>query len=144
MYSDFADVGLDGRDGPEITLQQLERVASLAMAGGLVLNGIGRRNVTGLGLAVAAVPLIYRGALGQWPTVTSSDVQGTRGQLAGEGGLVVQEAVRLELPLDQVIGWQPWPGGDITVADDWRRSPSSQAAPRSRRSGYAPSSGSMS
>lgn len=105
MYSDFADPGLNRRDAPEITLQQLERVASLAMAGGLLLYGLSRRSATGLGLAVAAVPLIYRGALGQWPTVTSSDTDDTRAQLAGDRGVVVHEAVRLELPLDEVYAF---------------------------------------
>lgn len=110
MYSDFADPGLNRRDGPEITLQQLERVASLTLAGGLLLYGISRRSAVGLGLAVAAAPLVYRGAMGQWPAMPSDsrgprDRRDTRDQLAGERGVVVHEAVRLETPLDQVYAF---------------------------------------
>jgi uncharacterized membrane protein len=80
------------------------RWVSLATAAAVMTYGLGRRNAAGVGLALAATPLAYRGLIGRWPRM--ADIRGkngnTRVALAGDRGVHVRESVRLELPVAEV------------------------------------------
>jgi uncharacterized membrane protein len=80
------------------------RWVSLASAAVVVAYGLARRNATGVGVALAATPLAYRGLVGRWPRM--NDIRATndnpRIALAGDRGLHVRESIRLELPVTEV------------------------------------------
>ena len=63
------------------------------------------RFATGLLLSVAAAPLVYRAVTGHWPELhrasTSSD--DVRRALAGDRGVNVRDAVRVERPIGEVF-----------------------------------------
>lgn len=112
MYSDTTNLPLYAQPTRGVTLTQLDRWTSIAAAVGLVTYGIRRRDAAGIGLAAAAVPLVYRTIIGEWPgppgavrAVRAPDdaaLDATRAALGGDRGFVVHEAIRLELPIDQV------------------------------------------
>lgn len=79
--------------------------AALSGGAALLLWGARRRSVPGLLLTLAAVPLIYRGATGQWPPLPwpSSSSDDTRVALGGERGVHVREAIQLERPVADVF-----------------------------------------
>jgi len=93
-----------------------ESPTSLAHANNLIAVGAGaallafgalRRSQAGAWLAAASVPLFYRGIVGHWPEPfhafgTNGD---TRTALAGDRGVHVREAVRLELPIHTVYSF---------------------------------------
>jgi uncharacterized membrane protein len=112
MDSELADGDLFDGAATGVSLAQIERVSGVAAAAALMLYGIGRRNIAGIGLAAAAVPLLYFGAFGHWPAAPSrftSKEEGTndtRARLAGDRGVIVHEAVRLERPIAEV--YQFW------------------------------------
>ena len=92
-----------------VTLGGLERWGSVTTAAALMLYGVSRRTPAGIGLALAATPLAYRGLAGRWPppmTTRHPGPEATRAALSGGRGLVVQESVRLELPVAEV--YQFW------------------------------------
>ena len=60
----------------------------------LLIAGASRRSLLGGCLALAAVPLLYRGATGHWPMEVSRG--DTRSALGGARGISVRESVRLE------------------------------------------------
>jgi len=78
----------------------------LALGGGalLLLIGASRRSATGAYLAIASVPLLYRGITGRWPSGTNGRVEpgNTRTALAGDRGIHVRESIRLERPIADV------------------------------------------
>jgi uncharacterized membrane protein len=80
------------------------RWTSLATATAIAAYGLGRRNVAGVGLALAATPLAFRGLAGRWPRM--SDIRGANGNtrvaLGGSRGVHVRESIRLELPVAEV------------------------------------------
>jgi uncharacterized membrane protein len=85
----------------------LERWGTATTAAALMAYGISRRSVPGLFLAVAAIPLAYRGFVGRWPPYLSSlvpngDHADTRAALSGDRGIHVREAIRVEKPLAEV------------------------------------------
>jgi len=87
----------------------LQQWAMLATAAAMLGYGISRRSRYGVVLAAAAVPVAYRGVMGQWPL--SGDGRpaadgNTRTALAGERGTRVREAIRLERPIGEV--YQFW------------------------------------
>lgn len=87
-------------------LRDMERWASLAAAATLVTYGITRRNTSGLYLAAAATPLVYRGVVGAWPRLANGHGRdGAREALAGPRGIHVREAIRLEKPLEKVYAF---------------------------------------
>jgi uncharacterized membrane protein len=97
------------RDLPRVkgpTLGELERWGSVTAAAALMAYGASRRSPAGLGIAIAAVPLAYRGLSGHWPQPIASRLphahENTRDALAGDRGLMVHESVRLERPIDEV------------------------------------------
>jgi uncharacterized membrane protein len=112
MDSEPVDGDFFRGDATAISLAQIERAGSLAVATTLMLYGVSRRSTAGIGIAIAALPLIYFGALGQWPAALSrfgelKDGQDdTRARLSGERGVIVHEAVRLERPIAEV--YQFW------------------------------------
>lgn len=80
----------------------LESWACLASATALIAYGFSRRSTPGTCLAVAATPLVYRGLTGQWPGVNGRNNGTTRTALAGDRGIHVREAIRLERPVEEV------------------------------------------
>jgi uncharacterized membrane protein len=83
--------------------RRLEGWACLASATAIVAYGLSRRSASGTWMAVAATPLAYRGLTGAWPRVRNGHrQQDTRTALAGERGIHVREAIRLEKPIDEV------------------------------------------
>jgi uncharacterized membrane protein len=92
-----------------VTLGGLERWGSVTTAAAIMLYGVSRRTPAGIGLALAATPLAYRGLAGRWPPPLTARHRGsaeTRAALSGDRGFVVHEAVRLELPVAEV--YQFW------------------------------------
>ena len=72
----------------------------------LVLAGVSRRSLSGLCMAIAGTPLLYRGLTGHWPI--SSDAHrrdDTKSALAGEHGIRVLESIRLEKPIAEVYAY---------------------------------------
>lgn len=86
-----------------VALADLERHAALGAGVALLVSGMWRRSVVGVGMAAMAAPLLYRGAMGRWPGVIApyfpSD---TRAALGGERGIHVKESIRLEVAVDVV------------------------------------------
>jgi uncharacterized membrane protein len=83
---------------------ELERWAGVAMATAVVAYGLSRRSLPGVALAAAAAPLAYRSMTGGWPGL-SDGMDDTRVALAGDRGIHVREAVRLEVPLETVYAF---------------------------------------
>jgi uncharacterized membrane protein len=87
------------------TAVPIQQWAMLATAAAMLGYGISRRSRSGVVLAAAAVPLAYRGVMGQWPLgggerrAADGD---TRTALAGERGTYVRESIRLERPVGEV------------------------------------------
>ena len=80
-----------------------ERLLALSAGAFLLLFGASRRSTFGAGLAVASVPLLYRGITGEWPDVLSHfQPDDTRTGLSGERGINVRESIRLEVPIGDV------------------------------------------
>lgn len=80
-----------------------ERLGSMVVGGALLAYGLSRRSRSGTGMALAALPLLFRGATGSWPFSVSAFVPGdTRTALAGDRGIHVRESVRIEKPVDEV------------------------------------------
>jgi uncharacterized membrane protein len=98
--------------GPEesrrgVSYSELARWGTTSTAIVLLAYGVRRRSMPALALASAAVPLAYRGLVGRWPTSArlardEKRLDDTRAALAGERGIHVREAIRLEKPLDEV------------------------------------------
>ena len=91
-------------EGPteDINYSDLERWMTLASATALIAFGVTRRTVPGLGLALAAAPLAYRGIAGTWPRFNGFPSDDTRVALSGDRGVHVRESVRLEKPVAEV------------------------------------------
>ena len=66
---------------------------------------LSKRSIAGVGLTVAAAPLLYRGFTGQWPEIVRSFTErdDTRRALGGDAGVVVRDAVRIEQPIADVF-----------------------------------------
>jgi uncharacterized membrane protein len=92
-----------------ITLGGLERWGSVTTAAALMIYGVSRRSPAGIGLALAATPLAYRGLAGRWPPPLTSRHhtanEDSRAALAGQRGLVVHESIRLERPIAEVYSF---------------------------------------
>ncbi|HZI79194.1 MAG TPA: SRPBCC family protein [Vicinamibacterales bacterium] len=86
------------------TSHELERWAGVAMATAVVAYGLSRRSFSGVALAAAAAPLAYRGVTGEWPGLANG-MADTRVALAGDRGIHVRDAIRLEVPLEAVYGF---------------------------------------
>jgi uncharacterized membrane protein len=72
----------------------------------LLLAGASRRSLPGWCVAVAGAPLLYRGLTGRWPELLRlAERSETRRALGGRRGIQVREAIRLELPIEEVYGY---------------------------------------
>lgn len=91
-------------DSPRLSLTSSpERLGTMMVGGALLAYGLSRRSRSGTGMALAALPLLFRGATGSWPFSTSAFVPNdTRTALGGERGIHVRESVRIEKPVDEV------------------------------------------
>ena len=107
MFTDAPTRDLPRATGP--TLGELERWGSVTAAAALMVYGASRRSPAGLGLAIAAVPLAYRGLAGHWPQPIASRLhhehEDTRAALAGDRGVAVHESIRLERPIHEVYSF---------------------------------------
>ena len=74
------------------------------MATAVVAYGLSRRSVSGVAIAAAAAPVAFRGVTGAWPGFANG-AGDTRVALAGNRGVHVREAIRLEVPLEVVYGF---------------------------------------
>jgi uncharacterized membrane protein len=84
----------------------LERWLTLAASAAVMAYGVSRRSAAGTFLAVAAVPLAYRGATGEWPqlpNIYAAAGDDTRTALSGDRGTHVRETVRVDKPVDEVF-----------------------------------------
>lgn len=86
---------------PSLSLRETEDWLALGAGCALLLVGTSRRSAVGAGLALSAVPLLYRGVTGRWPGVDQADGS-TRRALGGSRGVHVREGVRLEHPVEDV------------------------------------------
>lgn len=77
----------------------------LAFGAGLLVfsYGLSRRSMSGVGLAAASAPLLYRGLAGEWPAgMRVLPPDDPRTALGGDAGVHVRESVRLERPVEEV------------------------------------------
>ena len=86
---------------PDVSIRQLENWTALSSGTLLLLFGAARRDRVGVCAALASAPLLYRGLTGEWPIANGKRTD-TRVALAGNRGLHVREAIRLEVPLEDV------------------------------------------
>jgi uncharacterized membrane protein len=84
----------------DLSVRQIEDWAALSTGALLLLFGAATRGRVGAAAAVASVPLLYRGLTGEWP-LGDGDGADTREALGGDGGVRVQEAIRLEVPIEE-------------------------------------------
>lgn len=91
-------------DSHSVALADLERHAALGAGVALLVSGMWRRSLVGVGMAAMAAPLLYRGATGRWPGVVAPYFPSgdTRTALGGDRGVHVRESIRLEVPVDVV------------------------------------------
>jgi uncharacterized membrane protein len=87
-------------------VRELERWLSLATASAAIAYGISRRTVPGIFLALAALPVAYRGLVGEWPHSNNGrglESDDTRMALGGGRGIHVYDSIRLEKPVDEMF-----------------------------------------
>jgi uncharacterized membrane protein len=89
--------------------EDLERLGTIATAAALMAYGLTRRTLPGFCLAVAAVPVLYRGLAGDWPAPLRSlprfGEDDTRVALAGSRGIHVRESIRIEKPVAEIYAF---------------------------------------
>jgi uncharacterized membrane protein len=86
---------------PDVSVRQLENWTALSSGTLLLLFGATRRDRVGVCAALASAPLLYRGLTGEWPIVNGRRTD-TRTALRGNRGLRVREAIRVEVPREEV------------------------------------------
>ena len=89
------------RHQPGVTVRELEDWTALSSGALLLLYGVTRRSRAGLYATIASAPLLYRGLTGEWPVGNGKHAD-TRTALSGDRGLRVREAIRVEVPLEEV------------------------------------------
>jgi uncharacterized membrane protein len=91
---------------PTVNVSRPERIASALAGGSLLYYGLRRGSWSGLAMAVAGGGLLARGATGHCPMYRAAghDTAGdTRRALGGSGGVLVDEAVTIDVPVDEVF-----------------------------------------
>lgn len=84
-----------------------ERWLALGTGSVLLLAGAARRSTAGACLALSAAPLFYRGLTGHWPLPANGVARdNTTTALRGDRGVHVREAIRMEVPVEEV--YQFW------------------------------------
>ena len=88
-----------------LSLSETEDWLALGSGALLLLVGATRRSALGALLAASSAPLLYRGITGHWPAALNgySGPKNTRTALAGDRGVQVREAIRLEVPVADVF-----------------------------------------
>jgi uncharacterized membrane protein len=88
-----------------LSLSETEDWLALGSGALLLLVGATRRSALGALLAASSAPLLYRGITGHWPAALNGRSQpyNTKTALAGQRGVHVREAVRLEVPVADVF-----------------------------------------
>jgi len=86
------------------SLSDVEDWVALGTGALLLLVGGSRRTAGGVSLALTAAPFFYRGMTGRWPQLPGSRRQpgNTKTALRGNRGIHLREAVRLEVPVEDV------------------------------------------
>jgi uncharacterized membrane protein len=86
------------------SLSDVESWGALGAGVVLLLLGATRRSAAGVCIAAASTPLLYRGITGRWPAFLAGYMSSddTKTALGGNRGLHVLEAIRLELPIEEV------------------------------------------
>lgn len=88
----------------ELSVRDVERALALGVGSLLLVDGLTRRSLVGVCLAVSAAPLLYRGVTGRWPPgFDGFDSELTTVALAGARDVHVRESVRLECAVAQVL-----------------------------------------
>lgn len=84
-----------------VALSDAEDWLALGAGALLVIVGASRRSSIGAGVALAGLPLLYRGATGRWPDALNGHRNGdsTKEALRGDRGVHVRESIRLEMPV---------------------------------------------
>jgi uncharacterized membrane protein len=87
-----------------VSLADVEDWLALGAGALLLVVGASQRSRVGAGLALAGVPLLYRGFTGHWPDVLNGYRNGedTKEALGGDRGVHVRESIRLEMPVADV------------------------------------------
>jgi uncharacterized membrane protein len=88
-------------NSPDVSVRQIEDWSALSSGALLLLVGAARRDRVGMCAALASAPLLYRGLTGEWPIANGKRTD-TRAALSGHRGLHVREAIRVEVPLEEV------------------------------------------
>jgi uncharacterized membrane protein len=88
----------------EMSIGDAEAVLAIGAGAVLLLLGTSRRSLAGSVVALASVPLFYRGVTGHWPDTGMSlgPSDDTRVALAGTRGAHVRESVRIEAAVGDV------------------------------------------
>jgi len=90
---------------PSPSLGEAEDWLALGSGALLLLVGASRKSTLSPYLAIASVPLLYRGITGRWPTRLNGNghqSDSTRTALSGDRGVHVRESIRLEQPVADV------------------------------------------
>jgi uncharacterized membrane protein len=88
-----------------LSLADAENWLALGAGALLMVIGASRRSSIGAGVALAGLPLLYRGFTGRWPDVLNGQRNGdsTKDALGGgDRGVHVRESIRLEVPVAEV------------------------------------------
>jgi uncharacterized membrane protein len=95
--------------GREINVGMTERKVSLMSGGGLILLGLSRKSLGGLGLAAIGAMMLKRGATGSCPLYhslgRSSAHDETKPQEYFEHGIHVESAVTINRPADELFSF---------------------------------------
>ena len=88
-----------------LSLSETEDWLALGSGALLLLVGATRRSALGALLAASSAPLLYRGITGHWPAALNgySGPENTTTALAGDRGVQVREAIRLEAAVADVF-----------------------------------------
>jgi uncharacterized membrane protein len=94
-------------DAPFTSLSNANNLIAVGTGAALLAYSAMRRSPAAAWIAVASVPFLYRGIAGHWPEPlrTLAPDGDTKTALSGDGGVHVREAVRLELPIQQVYSF---------------------------------------
>ena len=88
----------------EPSLTNLEKWMAISGGSLLLLFGVTRRSVPGLGVALASGPLLYRGVTGRWPAFLAPNgaSDDTKVALSGDRGTNVRDSILVNRPVDEV------------------------------------------
>jgi uncharacterized membrane protein len=88
--------------------REIKHWSAVTASAVLVVYAATRPTLSGVSLALAATPLVYRGITGEWPAFMEPLVGNgdeSRTALTGDRGVHVREAIRLEKPVAEVYAF---------------------------------------